>query len=203
MDWLFPLFTTGQIGNNINLFLGLFIGFGFGFILEKAGFGTSKHIATVFYFKNLRVTQTMIAAIVTATTWVVIFSYFGWMDFSQVFIPITYVWPYLVGGIIFGAGMVMSGWCPGTSVVGVATGKIDAVVFVVGMLVGMFVYFQTYSYFQVFANSGNLGRFTIAKLVGGDMFTTSYLITIILAIGLGVFMNVMKSIIDKKGEVNE
>ncbi len=203
MDWLFPLFTTGQISNNINLFLGLFIGFGFGFILERAGFGTSKHIATVFYFRNLRVTQTMIAAIVTATTWVVIFSYFGWMDFSQVFIPITYVWPYLVGGIIFGAGMVMSGWCPGTSVVGVATGKIDAVVFAVGMLVGMFVYFQTYSYFQGFANSGNLGRFTIDKLVGGDMFTTSYLVTIILAVGLGVFMNIMKSIVDKKGAIGE
>jgi uncharacterized membrane protein YedE/YeeE len=203
MDWLFPLFTTGQISNNINLFLGLFIGFGFGFILEKAGFGTSKHIATVFYFRNLRVTQTMIAAIVTAATWVVIFSYFGWMDFSQVFIPITYVWPYLVGGAIFGAGMVMSGWCPGTSVVGVATGKIDAVVFVVGMLVGMFVYFQTYAYFQGFANSGNLGRFTINKLVGGDMYTSSYLITVILAVGLGVFMNIMKSIVDKKGAIGE
>ncbi len=203
MDWLLPLFTTGQISNNINLFLGLFIGVGFGFILERAGFGTSKHIATVFYFRNLRVTQTMIAAIVTAATWVVVFSYFGWMDFSQVYIPITYVWPYLIGGAIFGAGMVMSGWCPGTSVVGVAIGKIDAVIFVVGMFVGMFVYFQTYSYFQGFANSGNLGRFTIDKLVGGDMFTTSYLITIVLAVGLGVFMSVMKSVIDKKGVVDE
>ena len=198
MDWLFPLFTTGQISSNLNLFLGLFIGIGFGFVLEKAGFGTSKHIATVFYFRNLRVTQTMIAAIVTATTWVVIFSYMGWMDFSKVFIPITYVWPYLVGGIIFGAGMVMSGWCPGTSVVGMVTGKVDAVVFIVGMFAGMFVYFQTYAYIEGFANSGNLGRFTIDKLVGGDMFTSSYLVTIILAIGLGIFMHVMKSIVDKK-----
>ncbi len=198
MDWLFPLFTTGQISSNLNLFLGLFIGIGFGFVLEKAGFGTSKHIATVFYFRNLRVTQTMIAAIVTATTWVVIFSYMGWMDFSKVFIPITYVWPYLVGGIIFGAGMVMSGWCPGTSVVGMVTGKVDAVVFIVGMFAGMFVYFQTYAYIEGFANSGNLGRFTIDKLIGGDMFTSSYLVTIILAIGLGIFMHVMKSIVDKK-----
>ena len=198
MDWLFPLFTTGQITSNLNLFLGLFIGIGFGFVLEKAGFGTSKHIATVFYFRNLRVTQTMIAAIVTAATWVVIFSYMGWMDFSKVFIPVTYVWPYLVGGIIFGTGMVMSGWCPGTSVVGMVTGKVDAVVFVVGMFAGMFVYFQTYAYFEGFANSGNLGRFTIDKLVGGDMFTSSYLVTIILAIGLGVFMHIMKSIVDKK-----
>lgn len=198
MDWLTPLFTTGQITNNLNLFLGLFIGIGFGFVLEKAGFGTSKHIASVFYFSKLLVTKTMISAIVTAATWVVVFSYFGWMDFTHVFIPITYVWPYLVGGIIFGAGMIMSGWCPGTSIIGVATGKIDAVVFVGGMLVGMFTYFQTYQYFQTFANSGNLGRFTIDKLVGGNMFTSSYLITIILAICLGIFMNTMKGIIDKK-----
>jgi len=198
MDWLFPLFTTGQISSNLNLFIGLFIGIGFGFVLEKAGFGTSKHIATVFYFRNLRVTQTMIAAIVTAATWVVIFSYMGWMDFSKVFIPITYVWPYLIGGAIFGTGMVMSGWCPGTSVVGMVTGKVDAVVFVVGMFAGMFVYFETYAYFENFANSGNIGRFTIDKLVGGDMFTSSYLVTVILAIGLGIFMHVMKSIVDKK-----
>ncbi len=198
MDWILPLFTTGQIANNLNLFIGLFIGIGFGFILEKAGFGTSRHIASVFYFSKLVVTQTMISAIVTAATWVVVFSYFGWMDFSHVFIPITYVWPYLFGGMVFGAGMIMSGWCPGTVLVGVSTGKIDAFVFVAGMLVGMFTYFQTYQYFEAFANSGNLGRFTIDKLVGGNMFTSSYLVTVILAIGLGVFMNVMKNIIDKK-----
>ena len=201
MEHLYPLFTTGQISSNLNLFYGLLIGIAFGFILERAGFGTAKHIAPVFYYRNLRVTQTMIAAILTAATWVVIFSYNGWMDFSKVFIPPTYVWPYVVGGMLFGVGMIMAGWCPGTSVVGMVTGKVDAVAFVAGMFVGMYFYFDTYASIEHFANSGNIGRFTIDKLIGGDMFTTSYLVTVILGVGLGVFMHTMKKIVDNKRRV--
>lgn len=194
---MYPLFTTGSIDGNTNLLYGLIIGIVFGYILERTGFGSSKHIASIFYFKNLRVSQTMISAIVTAATWIVIASYFGWIDYNQMFIPLVYVWPYLVGGIIFGTGMAIAGWCPGTAVVGFASGKIDAVVFMLGMLSGMYVFFVEYDKIADFVNSGYIGRYTIDKLVGGNMYTTSYLVTIILAICLGIFMNVMKSTVNK------
>ena len=197
---MYPLFTTGFIDGNTNLLYGLIIGMFFGFILERTGFGNSKVIAAIFHFKNLRVSQTMISAIVTAATWIVIASYFGWIDYNQMFIPLVYVWPYLVGGAIFGVGMVMAGWCPGTAVVGFASGKIDAAVFMLGMLSGMYVYFIEFDKIAAFANSGYIGRYTIDKLLGGNMYTTSYLVTIVLAICLGVFMNVMKSTINKSEE---
>ncbi len=196
---MFPLFTTGVIGSNLNLFYGLLIGVGFGYVVERAGFARAIHIAPTFYFRNLRVPQMMISAIVTSATWMIIAVYFGWVDFPQVFIPTTFVWPYLLGGIIFGVGMIMSGWCPGTAVVGAAVGRLDAVVFIFGMLAGMFVYFINFHKFIDFANGSNIGRFTLNKLVGGNIYV-AYLATIVIVIGLMIFMNVMKSIRDKKGE---
>jgi len=200
METLYPLYTTGALSGNENFLYALIIGIVFGLILERAGFGTSNHIAPVFYFKNLRVSQVMVSAILTCATLITIAVYAGVLDFNQVFIPTVYIWPYLVGGVLFGLGMVMSGWCPGTAVVGMASGKLDAAVFIVGVMVGMSVYFDKFDQFADFANSSNVGRLTIDKLVGGDIYT-SLIITIFIGIGLSVFMYKMKSMRDeRKGE---
>ncbi len=195
---MYPLFTTGMIDSNQNLLYGLIIGILFGVVLERTGFGSSKHIAPIFYFKNLKVSQTIVSAIVTCATLIVIASYAGWLDYTQVFIPETYIWPYLLGGVLFGGAMVMSGWCPGTAVVGFASGKIDAAVFMLGLLCGMYFYFDIYDSISDFANSGYVGRFTISDLIGGDIYTSSLLVTIFLGAFLAIFMNTMKSIRDKK-----
>jgi len=199
METLYPLFTTGAINGNENFFWAVIIGIVFGFILERAGFGTSRHIAPVFFFRNLRVSQVMVSAILTCATLLTIAVYNGMLDFNQIFIPTTYIWPYLVGGALFGLGMVMSGWCPGTAVVGFATGKLDAAVFLLGVMFGMSVYFDNFDKIADFANSSNVGRLTIDKLVGGDIYT-ALIITVFIGIGLSIFMNVMKSIRDNKGE---
>ncbi len=199
METVFPLFTNGFIDSHMNYILAVVIGVVFGFILERGGFGTAAHIAPVFYFRSLIVPRIMVTAIVTAATLILIASLMGYVDFSQIFIPTTYLWPYLVGGIIFGLGMVMSGWCPGTAVVGIATLKIDAIFFALGLLVGMFFYFDIYQYIIDFANSGNLGKFTIDKLVGGDI-RISYLVTVGVSLALLLFVSTMKKVIEKKGE---
>jgi len=199
METTYPLFTTGVIDGNLNLFYALFIGLMFGFIIERSGFGRSINIAPVFYFRNLKVSQMMISAILTASTWIIIASYNGWIDYNQVFIPTTYLWPYLVGGALFGIGMSMSGWCPGTAIVGLATGKLDAAVFILGVIFGMYFYIDNFNYIIDFANSGNMGKYTIQEALGVDMYM-AYIITVILGLGLVAFMRTMKSIRDKKGE---
>ncbi|MEA3315570.1 MAG: YeeE/YedE thiosulfate transporter family protein [Campylobacterota bacterium] len=199
METLYPLYTTGALTLNENYFYALIIGIVFGIILERAGFGRSTHIAPIFYFKNLRVSQVMVSAILTCATLLTISVYAGILDFNQIFIPTVYIWPYLVGGILFGLGMVMSGWCPGTAVVGFAVGKLDAAVFLLGVMVGMSVYFDQFDKLADFANSSNVGRLTIDNLVGGDIYS-SLIITVFIGIGLGVFMHIMKSIREKKEE---
>ena len=196
---MYPLYTTGSIDTDTNYFYAILLGMAFGFILERGGFGSSKNIAPIFYFRDLRVSNMMVSAILTAATWMIIAVYNGWVDFNQVFIPSTYVWAYVVGGALFGLGMVMAGWCPGTSVVGIARGKADAFVFALGLLVGMYIYFIAYPNFFDFANMSNLGRFTIDKLVGGDLYT-AFFVTVVIGLGLETFMYIMKKIRDKKGD---
>ena len=199
METVLPLFSNGFIDSNLNYILAVGIGILFGFILERGGFGTAAHIAPVFYFKSLIVPKIMVSAIITTATLILLGTLFGYIDYSQIFIPTTYLWPYLVGGVIFGLGMVMAGWCPGTAVVGIATLKIDAIFFALGLLVGMFFYFDIYQYIIDFANSGNLGKFTIDKLVGGDI-RISYLVTVVVSFGLLLFVMAMKNIKDKQGD---
>ena len=199
METVFPLFTNGFIDSHTNLLLALAIGFVFGFILERGGFGTSAHIAPVFYFKSTIVPKIMVSAIVTTATLIFLGSVFGYIDYSQLYIPTTYLWPYLLGGIAFGLGMVMSGWCPGTAVVGIATGKIDALFFALGLAAGMLFYFGIYDQIIDFANSGNMGKWTIAKMFGGDI-RLSYIVTVAVSFGLLFFVMGMKKLLDSKGE---
>jgi uncharacterized membrane protein YedE/YeeE len=202
MDFIFPFFTTGLFDNSVNLFLAILIGMAFGMIFVKAGFSTSAHIAPVFYFKNVMVAQVMVSAIVTASTLLLLGVLFGYIDYSKIYIPATYLGPYFVGGLLFGIGMVMSGWCPGTAVSGVATGKIDALIFLLGVMAGMYFYFDIYEYVKDFANSGNLGRYTIAKALGfaEDDVKVSYVVTFVASFGLLAFMLIMNKIAKNKGD---
>jgi uncharacterized membrane protein YedE/YeeE len=199
MEPIYPLFTTGMIDNNLNLFYGLFIGISFGFIIERAGYGRSINIAPIMYFRNTKVSDMMISAILTIATWIIIASYFGLIDYNQLYIPTTYLWPYLLGGALFGLGMVMSGWCPGTAMVGFSTGKLDAAAFLLGVMVGMYSYFINFDAIAEFANSTNVGRYTLHEALGGDIYS-SYLITVVLCLGLIFFMRYMKKVRDNKGE---
>ncbi|NPA27819.1 MAG: YeeE/YedE family protein [Epsilonproteobacteria bacterium] len=203
MDVVFPLYTSGFLDSTTNLWLALLIGIMFGFILERAGFSTSAHIAPLFYFRSTLVPKVMVAAITTTATLIFLGVVFGYIDFNNIFIPSTYVWAYLVGGLIFGVGMVMSGWCPGTAVTGVATAKIDAIFFLLGLMFGMFIYFYLYDAYEAlreFANSANLGKFTINKLFNTPDLRVAYIATLVMSFGLLAFMIVMKKIADKKGD---
>ncbi len=203
MDLVFPLFTSGFISNEVNLFLALFIGMLFGFILERAGFATAAHIAPVFYFKNTMVPKVMVSAIVTAATLITLGVLFGYIDYNNIFIPTTYLWAYFVGGLIFGLGMVMSGWCPGTALAGIATLKIDAIFFALGLLAGMYFYFDIYDAsegLRHLANDANLGRYTIAKALGSEDIRVSYIVTLVVSFGLMAFMMIMNKIAKNKGE---
>ncbi len=106
------------------------IGIGFGFFLEQAGFGSARKLTNQFYFKDMAVFRVMFTAIVTAMLGLFYLSALGWVDLSLVYISPTYLWPQIVGGLLLGVGFIVGGYCPGTSMVAVATGKLDALVFV-------------------------------------------------------------------------
>jgi hypothetical protein len=69
--------------------------------------------------------------------------------------------PQLIGGLLVGMGFMIGGYCPGTSIVASAGGKIDAMLFVFGLLLGSLTFNIGYSSLMSFHNSGYLGRVLI------------------------------------------
>ena len=70
---------------------------------------------------DMTVLKVMFGAIVTAMVLVFLTSGLGLLDFNLVYVNETYLWPGIVGGLIMGVGFIVGGFCPGTSLVAMAT----------------------------------------------------------------------------------
>jgi len=179
----FPLPLADLLGHYGSYIIYLLIGVLFGAVLETAGFGNSKKLAAQFYFRDLTVFKVMFTAIIVACALVFLSSAIGLLDYNLVWVPPTYLWPGIVGGLIMGVGFIVGGFCPGTSLVAAATGKIDGVFFVLGVLAGIFLFGETVSRFAVFFDSSYMGRFTLPELFG-----VSYGVVVLGVVLMALFM---------------
>jgi len=166
MDIVAPLAKSGLISETLNLWLAVPIGFIFGFGLFHAGFTDSRRIAWAFYFKDMGVPVVMFSAIVTGMLGLWGLSLAGVLDISMVYLLPTYLIPMAIGGLLFGVGMVIGGFCPGTAIAAVATGKIDGVIFVVGFMIGSLFFGDFYPVWGDFYNSDYRGVFRLDQLLG-------------------------------------
>jgi uncharacterized membrane protein YedE/YeeE len=165
---------------------GLYVlcGVGFGFALERAGFGNSTKLAAQFYFYDMRVLKVMFTAILTAMVLIFWCAALGWLDYSKLYVPETYLWPGIVGGFIFGMGFVLGGYCPGTALVSTATLKLDGLVFVLGMGVGMFLFGETVDYYRVWwETSGFYGDLRLPDLLRVDAGVVAFGV-VVMALGM-------------------
>jgi uncharacterized membrane protein YedE/YeeE len=164
MDMSAPFYKFGLFGDEFSLIVAFVIGIAFGFVLERAGFGSARKLAAQFYLTDMSVLKVMFTAIVTAMIGVYVLSRLGVMDLSLVYLTPTYLAPQIVGGLLLGVGFVVGGYCPGTSVVSSATGRWDAMVYVLGLVAGMVFYGEIYPAISDFAHSTSLGQVTLPQL---------------------------------------
>jgi hypothetical protein len=116
---------------------GLLSGILFGYVLENAGFGSPCKLTAQFRLSDWSVFKVMFTAIIVAAMGLYGAGALGLLGLSDVFIPTTFFWATLTGGALVGAGMAVGGYCPGTSSVALATGRLDGLLFIVGMLIGV------------------------------------------------------------------
>lgn len=161
----------------------LVIGFLFGYVLEISGFGDSRKLAAQFYFKDLTVLKVMFTAIVVAMLGIFLTTALGFLDYNLLWVNPTYLWPGIVGGLIMGVGFIVGGFCPGTSLVASATGKLDGLFFTLGVLFGIFAFGETVSLFEDFFYSSYMGRFTLM-----DLFNTSTGVIVLGVLLMALFM---------------
>jgi hypothetical protein len=160
-----PLSAQGLIGDGTELVVAVVLGLFFGFFLERAGFGSSRKLAAQFYLYDMAVLKVMFTAIVTAAIGLWVLSAIGWLDLGEVYLVPTFVLPQFVGGLVLGVGFVVGGYCPGTSVAGMATGRIDAMVYALGMLAGLALYAEAYPAIEAWTKTTALGELTWPDLL--------------------------------------
>lgn len=173
------------IDANFDYLLALLIGIGFGYVLEQAGFSSTRKLAGVFYGYDFVVLRVFFTAAVTAIIGVTLLNRFGMLDLSAIYIHPTYLWPAIVGGIIMGLGFIMGGFCPGTSVTGVAIGKLDAMVFVAGLFVGAFIFIEGYPLYEDFYSSSYLGDLLVFDSLG---MSRGLFIFLLISVALAAFI---------------
>ncbi len=166
---MFPFDFFAPAQREVGLVVALLVGVGFGFVLERAGFGTARTLTGQFYLHDMTVFKVMFSAIVVAMLGLVVLGGLGMVNVPSVLQTAasgTFVWPMLVGGLILGVGFIVSGYCPGTSLVASATGKLDGMMTFAGVILGSVIYGELYPYLATFAHSGAMGQRFLDQVTG-------------------------------------
>lgn len=178
-----PLYKFEWFDAAYGLQLAGLIGFFFGFVLERAGFGDARKLTAVFYLRDFAVLKVMFTAIVVCMIGLLYFSVFGWIDLSRVHVLPTYLWPQMVGGLVLGIGFVMGGYCPTTSVVAAVSGKLDALIFLVGMILGVFLFAELFPLLKEFYRAGSMGPYLLSDVFGVHSGVIAFL-ACVMAVGV-------------------
>jgi thiosulfate/3-mercaptopyruvate sulfurtransferase len=173
------LFSLDALGTPTALFLALLIGFGFGFALERAGFSSSRRLAGVFYFTDMAVVKVMFSGLVTAMLGLSYLLAFGWISLDAIFLMPTIYGAQIVGGLLFGVGFAMGAWCPGTAAAGMAAGRIDALVFLIGAIGGSVLFNELFPMIQPLYAAGDQGTRMVYESLG--MTRNAFILALTLA----------------------
>jgi rhodanese-related sulfurtransferase len=185
------------IGNELNFIVAIFLGVAFGFILEQAGFSTSRKLVGLFYGYDFTVLRVFFTGGVTAMLGVIMLGHFGLLDLSLIYINPTFLWSALAGGLIMGLGFVIGGFCPGTSLAAAAIGRIDAMIFVGGSFIGVLIFAEGYPLFEDFYKSGYWGNVRIFETFNMSQALFAFILTLV-AVGAFWFTAIIENKVNGK-----
>jgi uncharacterized protein len=140
----------------------------FGFVLEQAGFGSPVKLTAQFRLNDWSVFKVMFTAIVVASFGIQLLQLNNTFGSTGFYVSPAIPGATALGGAFVGAGFAVGGYCPGTSVVGAMTGRLDGVVFALGMIMGIWVFSLNFDaqWMQQILNTGKLEEKTLPQLLG-------------------------------------
>jgi uncharacterized membrane protein YedE/YeeE len=192
-----PLYRFGWFDFAYSLQMATLIGFLFGFVLERAGFGNARKLTAIFYLRDFAVLKVMFTAIVVCMLGLLYFSLFHWIDLGRIYLLPTYIWPQIAGGLVLGIGFVMGGYCPTTSVVATVSGKLDGFVFLLGMVCGSIIFAELFPQLQDFYKAGHMGAVRLTDVLG---INSGIIALLICLMAVGAFWFVEK-VEEKFGDI--
>jgi len=146
----------------MTLIYGLLVGIVMGALIQRVGASSPRMILASLRLKDLTIIKFMATTIAVGAVLVYLMSLWMPMHFD---IKPTYVVGVGIGGLIFGAGFALAGYCPGTCVVGLAEGRRDALVALLGGVAGALVFTLVYTVIEGWLIKPlNFGKITLADL---------------------------------------
>ena len=165
------------------------IGIAFGWALESAGLGDPPKLAGQFYLRVFTVLKVMLSAMLTAMLAAFWGGRLGLFDPAAFYVPETHLLPQLVGGLIFGLGFVLSGLCPGTSCVALASGRIEGAATMLGLFAGVLLVGLAFPAIEPFYRSTGHGPMTLQSLTG---LTFGVMVALVTVVGISVLAWIAK-----------
>jgi len=193
MDAFAPIAKVYAWGPSASSAMAVLLGFGFGFFLEKAGFGNARTLAGQWYGYNFAVLRVMFTAIVLSMVGLFGLQRLGVLNLELVYVNGTFLWPQIVGGFVFGLGFCIGQYCPGTSIVACATGKLDGFAYLGGFLVGIVLFSFSFPLLEGFYATGSMGRVLLPEALG---VPSGVVVLAVVVIALGAFA--LTHVLEKK-----
>ena len=184
MDPIAPIAKVYGFSPAVEVLLAVLLGSGFGFVLEQGGLANPRVLAGQWYGYNFAVLRVMFTAIVVAMLGLFGLHYIGLLDFELVYVNPTYLWPQLVGGLIFGFGFAIGQHCPGTAAAACATGNWDAIGYIGGFLAGAVGFAFAQPLFARFYDSSSMGRVLLSDQFG---LPVGVVVLLVVVVALGAF----------------
>jgi len=171
------------------LILGLVTGIVFGALLQQGRVLRFEKQVGAMLLKDMTILKFMLSAIIVGMIGIQLLVSLGLAELS---VKATHIGANILGGLLFGIGWAIMGYCPGTAVGAVGEGRWHAVWGILGMVVGAGIYAEIYPTMkETVLQWGSLGKVTLPQALG---VTPWLVVPVLLAAFLGLFV-----VFEKKG----
>lgn len=164
------------------LIYGLVTGIVFGFLLQRARVIRYDKQLAALRLKDMTIVKFMLSSVLVAMVGVYLLLDLGLVKLS---IKPLLLGAVVIGGLLFGVGWGLLGYCPGTSLGALGEGRWDALFGILGMLVGAGLYAEAYPALKTSVLTwGDFGKPTLPSLLGVNHWVV---IAVFVLGGLGLF----------------
>ena len=142
---------------------GAIFGFAFGFLLQKGGVGTYHILIGQLLLQDWTVVKVMMTAVIVGMVGVFTLHHFAKVNLD---IKPTKLGANIIGGLLFGAGFALIGYCPGTAAAALGQGSWDALFGMAGLVGGSWLYAELSGTLQKTVEKwGDLGKITLPDML--------------------------------------
>lgn len=123
----------------MKILIAIILGTAFGFALDRAKASNPQKIINMLRLKDFHLMKVILLAIGFSSLVLFVLLSLNLVDASHFNIKKSYL-GVIIGGAVLGIGFAIGGYCPGTSIVAAGRGRKDAIIFILGGLLGAFFY---------------------------------------------------------------